>query len=846
MAKLLAANDADSTGRYSAFVEHGLMVPTKPVELPEDIRAAATVHEHSTAARTERVGHLHPRRLDRTTFAAGDPFARDMPDISFMRDQLAGYTSDEPSSGAGAPYETIELTAQRVDTRTGATAHVHVFEMYWGDLSRVGTGMLSILGALYQLVFHIAHLGRKSLDVPAQAACAADERSPDAIAWRRAADAQAWVVRLFTIGVPIATLLLVGHLVLMVPAAVAESAQLVIATVIFVVAMLIALGGHAYFRGRGAHPASRLVRAMFVLIAGGIAVNLFTAANSSVGAYALAGVATALVVLAYLLVIDHYDRNVPGALPWGLIALAASVLATIVRVATNPPSSVFGVAETLRLDVLLGFQFSYAILLLVWLLIWAVATIVLVRMRRLAARSRKASFETLDRTRRALWTSVVTVTVSIFGFILTALVGYESLLVLAWRVHGTVNLFPRVTATETFPLSWSRIVPGWTCDTRPSQWPFDVSGCARSFFDALIAQGGTSGFLLALAAAAIAMIMISWFVALVAVTSVHTPSSPSRYAGTLGLWMSDGFVWLRRAGLVLVGGLCVALLIGIVASVVTSATGHALPYVNSATGTPILRWAAGVLLASAATFGAGRLRLQALATHAGPALGIILDVDNYLRESPSTRTPRARMAERYTSLLRSIVTRTDDDGRRSFDRVVIVSHSQGTIISADLLRFLTVTRIADPDLTQVDLRLLTMGCPLRQLYAANFPYLYRWIDRTDFNEPASEDRAATEYLGADFALVPPREGAGEDRDLSQHSPSPIWLRVRRWVNLYTTGDYVGRTLWRQPNDKAWEYESASAAAEGQGRRERCLGDGTHTRYWTSTDVGNEVDALLAG
>ena len=65
----------------------------------------------------------------------------------------------------------------------------------------------------------------------------------------------------------------------------------------------------------------------------------------------------------------------------------------------------------------------------------------------------------------------------------------------------------------------------------------------------------------------------------------------------------------------------------------------------------------------------------------GP-LDIALDVDNHFREFPRTSIPRARIFSRYAALLRHVA-----DG--GYDRIVIVAHSQGSVISAELLRYLS-------------------------------------------------------------------------------------------------------------------------------------------------------------
>ena len=81
--------------------------------------------------------------------------------------------------------------------------------------------------------------------------------------------------------------------------------------------------------------------------------------------------------------------------------------------------------------------------------------------------------------------------------------------------------------------------------------------------------------------------------------------------------------------------------------------------------------------------------------------------------------------------------------------------------------------------------------------------------------------------------------------MAGRSPDPSALRVGRWVNLYTTGDYVGRTIWRTEHwPGVWERESFASAVSDGLRRERCLGAGTHTHYWTSPDVAEELDALI--
>jgi len=78
--------------------------------------------------------------------------------------------------------------------------------------------------------------------------------------------------------------------------------------------------------------------------------------------------------------------------------------------------------------------------------------------------------------------------------------------------------------------------------------------------------------------------------------------------------------------------------------------------------------------------------------------------------------------------------------------------------------------------------------------------------------------------------------------------------VERWLNVYRSGDYVGRWLWRA-NVCADQFASAAdrvrwhvttaipLASDAAGRRlEGCIGAGAHTHYWD--DTAPEVAVLL--
>lgn len=220
-------------------------------------------------------------------------------------------------------------------------------------------------------------------------------------------------------------------------------------------------------------------------------------------------------------------------------------------------------------------------------------------------------------------------------------------------------------------------------------------------------------------------------------------------------------------------------------------------------------------------------------------LDVALDVDNHFREFPRTAIPRARIFSRYAALLQHLQS-------EGYQRIVIVAHSQGTVITADLLRFLRTDArgklpqdeskpwVSEADNPLPDIQLLTVGSPLRQLYAARFPFLYRWsikrIERTS-------------------------------------GPTPADIGVRRWLNAFCSGDYVGRWLWadhlQDVTDEVGEPMDGTVAEPRLGRCstygnfdpvppvsaklaeqshvEACLGLGAHTHYF---DAGERLVAAL--
>jgi hypothetical protein len=244
-----------------------------------------------------------------------------------------------------------------------------------------------------------------------------------------------------------------------------------------------------------------------------------------------------------------------------------------------------------------------------------------------------------------------------------------------------------------------------------------------------------------------------------------------------------------------------------------------------------------------------------LAKFGGSVLDLVLDVDNYLRTTPAEGPPRARIAERYVSLLRYLASDAPEGG--AYDSVVIIAHSLGALITVDLLRFLE-TEHADDDLARLGfggpsmpksakrpLHLFTMGAPVRQLINRFFPHRYRWVRDTPDN--------GIRPVPARSCDSPPSAAAT--------TPEPSRLGVQRWENAYRSGDYVGRAIWldewyarNMEGPTRGKYPEPPTIILNASTREpsvlfgeMCIGVGGHTHYWDNSapDIAERLDYLIA-
>jgi len=335
----------------------------------------------------------------------------------------------------------------------------------------------------------------------------------------------------------------------------------------------------------------------------------------------------------------------------------------------------------------------------------------------------------------------------------------------------------------------------------------------------------------------------------------------TQHARALGRWLTTGYRWLDLV-VAVISFLGVTLSLGIALLFLTTVFEHGmvtsrldrmgltalvalLDVTESAvaSATQTLFNPLQALVFSAAGVGAtlsllGGQLSRRIPSLRGP-LDVAMDVDNHFREFPRTNIPRAHIFSRYAALLRHVQS-------QDYDRVVVVAHSQGTVISAELLRFLTSRAQLAPtpeDAPLLDgkplppVSLLTLGCPLRQLYGARFPGLYAWVTAKNGNV---------------------------------FGPRAADIGVQRWMNAFCSGDYVGRWLWSNAaHQPALEHPMANTVGHDPFGRvdvytgfnpvppaeallhaarevEVCLGLGAHTHYLErdQTTVAWMIDWLV--
>jgi hypothetical protein len=746
----------------------------------------------------------------------------------FMKRQLFCYGGDRPED----TYETIRLEGTRAGGGQGVDEDVHVYELYWADLSRLKAGIFSIFTELYQLLFHLSLLGVHAIN-------AASLDHPEEKSWHWLRRFQSWASTMLTVPIPVFNLLMLGLLVVVLGLAALQSVSLENqfgAVVGIVTACLIAVTGRLLWLAMRKHVIARwpwmAAFIAWILAASAFIVYVRYCRGITPQQYLLSIFESILLFMIaaglIFLLLRAYNRRRPGVLKWGLILSTAALLTAVPTFwQLHSQLEMFNLPTTAPQFWVREFEVVYAATTLAWFLFFTLG-IINCFFGFLAVIG--TTGEKRDLAVRSRWTGWLMLALPSFTFLVVTVIGWGLL------AKATEKFIP---TDPYYPLF--------------HRW-IDAS-CPRELATAFLTGPVEIMLPIALFAAGLAALPAVWGMVPVVWAEVFPPPAykalRKEKSVPLGEWLS-----LAYRGALLISGFILILLMTF--ALPAGAVLRILHITKTIPGVHDLGLLSGALFT---WLFLARGSLKKLALGFRPALDLLLDVDNWLREHPLNSNPKARICGRYVSLLRYISNWKNTTNPNGYDKIVIIAHSQGTVITADLLRFLhskidaasskrwieldpQLKKLAHPSVAStpdpgsLPVTFFTMGCPLRQLYGLRFPYLYHWSRHQN-------TAAMPTWVFGDLAKLNPVP-----------APDPGDLGVKQWVNAFRSGDYVGRNLWRtdacsylwfgdalvQPGPPPKE----SFSTDAQSRIEFCIGAGAHTHYWDETApmIAQELNRLI--
>ena len=673
-----------------------------------------------------------------------------------------------------------DMPRHRVETGTRQT---DVFEMYWADLSRLSGSVTRILTELFTLLFHLSKLGADTVSL-------ADVALPPSGVLRWLARSHRWANWVFSRMLALLFLQLLMCAIFLVPSAWIvghEGAASLTASVLAGVAV--------------AMVCVYLLRCAWVIgfwagLVSGALLSWAAVSQPSAGAWVVLLVGLLLLLWGYRSFLGYCEERFRAVYGVGLVLMAVT-LGSVVWGAIE--HDVSGAGERVVAGVLRAVE----VLLLLQLSGWVVMALLVTAAVSLGEWACTGKQDSPER-RQSIVTARLGLFVSVGIF-----------------VAFVMTVWALVSQPLDALVTGLHYAPWWFTDvTLDGQME-------ASRFLALRFSASTDTF----AVVAAMLLALLGFVALIYLPSVlvELRLTSRLTASRLGHWLTAGYRALDR----LVrwwSWLITAALIGVAVLLVGSQLarlGISLPWLGIVT-LPMGTWSGTLLAKLVVTIAGGAVGLVAVGGVAFKQLKALrapldaaLDVDNHFREFPRKAIPRVMILERYVALLEHVLS-------QGYDRVVIAAHSQGTVITADLLRYLQRREQLQPAdaandrlvllgqvLAAKNIRLLTAGSPLRQLYALRFPCQYGWV------------------LGA-HGLQGVNAGPDPRGDLG----------VAHWVNVWGAGDYVGRWLWSPARDAALPALAVEPQAydgkpvqHAPDYRDLCLGADAHTHYF---DLDNEV------
>ena len=788
----LLCHGGEGAPRYAQGEMHVVLVPVEKL-VPGGGTQEAGAQERSGAQKPETSrqkpgtpsGFFQTQQPAAATTAAG---AEKSPDLGIaLNDYLLGRLELSESE---ALYESTRVSLRRrADDRP-----VDVYELYWADLSRLGAGGLRALSALYQLFFHLSTLAADVIDQIALS-------TGGGRAWRLLQRLHAWLAWLMKAPAALVQLTMLLMVLFGATAFVPTEQQGQVFTALFGVGAIVLGGVGALAWLREISPVARWMKLflLLTLAVASLAVAITCLLSDRWIPFIYFGASALAIELLGAYLIERYAHVTHGVRVFGHLLVLASIGSLCVQ-ARNLLPSITTQREWMFTAALNVGEVLFAAILLVWA-VFVVVQIVALLLGLWLGRAGDG------RVRESLHTVRLTMVVSTALFAVLSLVLWSVVSYIAGHALNDLNyrslLFSNGYRSAAIFL-----------DDRVHSLGGFFTPLVFAF--ALLAAAG----LLVLAPALLEELSPSKNL-----DARGTKSGAAVWSERLGDWLGGGmrrlgktFTWLVPLGAI-GGGM---LYLAFVFEQFAFSAGVAGPFAHWLAGSleyfqgdslvAAGKWLAGgavtiAALGSRFTQTFGRLRV---------AIDAVLDIDNYFGDPPNRQPPRARIFSRLTSLLTYL-------RNAGYKRIVIVSHSQGTVISADLLRYLHVQRRLSGIVGTIPVSLVTVGCPLRDLYAERFPLLYGWM-------------------------------GSNERGFATATPTAADLGATEWVNAYRSGDYVGRFIWTPPGATA-RFRVATLGADGKveaqragDRTEFCLGAGAHTHYFSNDAVALavEIDRLIAG
>jgi len=829
------------TKLFNSFSSLPIQIPLEPVCIDEASRVQALqetrVHREMRFLQEESAEFARALAQEKKSPQEGD--VEDEVGLKYTRRLLQNY-----QGGAdGNVYITTRLDGRRSASARQPATDVHIYEMFWADLARPTNSLVSFFLAVFQLVLHLPSLSRVAIDT-----------QPNANKlWQTLQFAQRYASRMLQIVIPLLKVVLLIAL-FSAAANIREVQKLGVVSALLVALSVAAAGLVLMEKLRRPVFGGRLswivVSFLPASLAGGVTFILVRDNQWNQGVV-LGVVAWLLGALLLSYVLSAYQDVQAGILYTGW----ASYIAFLTMF------WIYAVLwRSLGLASLWTAQWLFVILRFSWLLLtgFAIAAFVLgeVAWRTQSSTAERAQARAAVRTSRLALALPSFLFVFITGFIWAGLFSVAKRIENPYFKPAILSVAPGlkrlddVTRVDLFPhlpvadvTCSEHILEGRPCTEFATLLRPCAEGWPCDYLEGVLTWSLGYGMLVAVLVTASALLLLVWW-ALPSVLTERVPVRKKIPAGTirtepprsstnheskwLGGWISRG---LDSTSLLAYLSWIAIFLV----PVVFLFTAHwRYPFEMSS------KMAVEKTIAIAAS----TALLAALVRYSSPVLRCILDVDTYLRAGPHAATPRARIFERYASLLRHVAQYRDPDGR-PYDAVVIVAHSLGSLISADLLRLLHSQR-NDPRLellgfgpsatsSRIPIRLFTMGSPLRQLLNRFFPYLYGWVRTSPDNglNPLPAPSATP-------TAIPPST-----------LPSPAGLGIVLWWNAYRSGDYVGRSLWleewyQRTTTGSGIYPQPITTAGTGNWLEFCIGAGAHTHYWddTAPDVAERLNQLI--